>query len=386
MNNNKPHNHLSKEELLEMLSNKTGSASDFDALDDFEKDAFEGFSAHSNANNAKNLMDELELEISRKISSTAIQTKEEDDTKKKPYAWLALAASLALIIGLSVLFFTNKTIDTEQNMAFNEKAKQKMDFEKAPVATATDQAEAETNNNLEETTSLKASHKSKKATNELQTQEIEHKENNHFESKDAIATKHNNDQTIKSLSQTTTPSEGPNTAVVLREEALADAEENVKLTESVAATQPVTSGYSKYDFDDNASAKTTDNKKLEKVVAKSEAKKTVTTSNAPVSITEAVTIAEISASVASYKGGQKAIEKYVLNYEKEHVGTHKLMGKYNITATVKTNGQLVVLSVTGNDVFKSFVKEALNTMKTWKPSTTKNGTALESSIEFELDF
>ena len=90
--------------------------------------------------------------------------------------------------------------------------------------------------------------------------------------------------------------------------------------------------------------------------------------------------------MAKYKGGEKAIEKYVLNYEKENLGVHKLTGKYNITATVKVNGQLVVSTIKGNEIFKDFVKEALNTMKNWQPSKTKNGTVLESSIGFQLDF
>ncbi len=384
MNNNKPHNHLSKEDLLELLSNKTGSASDFDALDDFEKDAFEGFSKHTNVTDAKKLMDELDLKISQKISVITNEAKE-DTSNKKRFVWLAMAASLALVIGLSVLFFNKQNIETEQSIAFNEKAKQEIDFEKAPVnLPITKQVEAELATNIEEINNVRALNKNQKITTELQKQEIESADNDGFQNKDAIAMGSGNTQIIKTLEQTIPKGATANTAVA-REETMAD-ESKPELHEGVATTQPATSNFSKYDMDDNVKSKVSNDKELDAVALKSEAKKTAVKSNAPVAITDAVTITELSASVAKYKGGEKAIEKYVLNYEKENTGAHKLKGKFKIAATVKVNGQLVVSTITGNESFKDFIKEALNTMKNWQPSKTKNGTVLESSIGFQLEF
>jgi hypothetical protein len=66
-------------------------------LDDFEKDALEGFSAHSHAQKAKALTDELNFAISKKVTSTSSVT-------KNKIIWFSAAASIVLILWFQFSF------------------------------------------------------------------------------------------------------------------------------------------------------------------------------------------------------------------------------------------------------------------------------------------
>ena len=83
MSNPNKHKPLSPEELLDWLEKKSDnqdassfSNSAFDDLDEFEKDAIEGFKSQSSPAKAKTLMDEINVEISNRIQ-------EKGSTKKK---------------------------------------------------------------------------------------------------------------------------------------------------------------------------------------------------------------------------------------------------------------------------------------------------------------
>ena len=70
MSNPDKHKPLSAEELFKLLDNTSNKAIDFDELDDFEKEALEGFSAHSDAQKAKALTDDLNFAISKKATES----------------------------------------------------------------------------------------------------------------------------------------------------------------------------------------------------------------------------------------------------------------------------------------------------------------------------
>ena len=78
MSNPDKHKPLSPEELFKLLDDTSNNASDFDELDDFEKEALEGFSAHSNSQMAKEITDELNIAISKKVNDS-----EKSGSKKK---------------------------------------------------------------------------------------------------------------------------------------------------------------------------------------------------------------------------------------------------------------------------------------------------------------
>lgn len=123
MENKDKYSLLTKEELFNLLEKKSGEVSDWSELDDFEKDAIEGFSANVSPIEAKKLIDDIDFEIAKKLNNTTVSF--EDADKKSPWLWLSLAASLALIVGLSILFFKNNSVPTEQNMALLETEKKK---------------------------------------------------------------------------------------------------------------------------------------------------------------------------------------------------------------------------------------------------------------------
>ena len=67
MNQNHKHTPLSPEELVKLLEHHSNNEPDLSELDDFEKEAFEGFSAHTSPDLAAELMAEIQSDISKKI-------------------------------------------------------------------------------------------------------------------------------------------------------------------------------------------------------------------------------------------------------------------------------------------------------------------------------
>ena len=80
------------EELLKRLNSNDSSG-----LDDFEKEALEGFDSLDNAELAKNLTDS----VNRKIDEKYFQ---QNTGSKKGMMYLSLAAGLVLVVGLSIFF------------------------------------------------------------------------------------------------------------------------------------------------------------------------------------------------------------------------------------------------------------------------------------------
>ena len=113
MNNPNKHKPLSSEELFQLLDKQSNNETDFDNLDDFEKDALEGFSAYSTPDKAKELTEELNIAISKKVS-------EEKGGQKNRIIWFSAAASIVLIIIVSVFFLKQTKEDSATNLALNE--------------------------------------------------------------------------------------------------------------------------------------------------------------------------------------------------------------------------------------------------------------------------
>jgi hypothetical protein len=108
------HKPLSAEELFKLLDNTSNKVSDFDELDDFEKEALDGFSAHSDAQKAKALTDELNFAISKKASES------NKGGAKNKIIWFSAAASIVLIFMVSIFFLNQSKEDSATNIALNE--------------------------------------------------------------------------------------------------------------------------------------------------------------------------------------------------------------------------------------------------------------------------
>ncbi len=118
--NSDNHKPLSPEELFRLLESKREEALSGNELDDFEREALEGFSAHTSAERAKELTEEVHQRIHRQL----------DETRKKRPAgriiWLGAAASLVLGLIISAYIIT-------QNAKFsNELALNKEEAAKRP--------------------------------------------------------------------------------------------------------------------------------------------------------------------------------------------------------------------------------------------------------------
>ena len=86
MNDPNKHKPLSAEELFKLLEEKNSDSSSLTGLDDFEREALEGFSKYSSLDRAKLLTDEINTSISHLVS----------EKKPKPsskIAWFSAAAA-----------------------------------------------------------------------------------------------------------------------------------------------------------------------------------------------------------------------------------------------------------------------------------------------------
>jgi hypothetical protein len=109
--NQDKHKPLSSDELMKLLDVQSDTEINFDDMDDFEKDALEGFSMHSTPEKAKALIKEMNASISEKVA-------DEKGGQKSRIIWFSAAASIVLIVMISIFFF-NKS-KNETNLALND--------------------------------------------------------------------------------------------------------------------------------------------------------------------------------------------------------------------------------------------------------------------------
>lgn len=111
--NSDNHKPLSPEELFRLLETKNESVSPGDGLDDFEKEALEGFSAHASAEKARQLTEEVHQRIYEKLDGTK---------KKRPLGriiWLGAAASVVLGLIISAYILTREASSSTE-LALNK--------------------------------------------------------------------------------------------------------------------------------------------------------------------------------------------------------------------------------------------------------------------------
>lgn len=379
--NNLNHTLLTKEELVNLLEKKSGEVVNLQELDEFEREAFEGFSVNSSPLEAQKMMGDMDLLLSQKL--TELNSPTEAIDKKRGYLWFSLAASLALIIGLSILFFKKENAISEQNIALNEVTKKEVQKEKPSVV---EQSSFESNTIIEAPKIFKAEKKSgpqKKMQPLIITNTNPAKPEAREDLKDKIAT----GAAYRSNSNSD--------EVLLEKETVIDSklkyentrnEKSTSMAESQpSSSSPVAANYTKYDADETKKVPAIDkeadmifseNKTLaKKAMAKdasgaNESSNTITTN-------------------AIYKMGTNDIKSFVLDYQKNKPFTQKLKGIYEVKATIKTNGKLVVDLIESidktNTMYVDYLQQALNAMKDWKPAY-KNGKAIESITHFKLEF
>lgn len=413
MSNPDKHKPLSPEELLKLLEQKSDKArafNDFD-IDDFEKEALEGFSSHAkNSIDAKRMMDEINVSISEEVADNA------EKSRKYKIIWFSAAASLAVIIIISAVFF--KQTDVTSNIALNE-GKEKV----------ADPVELKDNTVFDESSDAEKSKENQTLTQEpIRVLPIETKITNEVISNNNVAS----GSTKMSQVQDVTSGEGNYGKAEQKNKMIVAEDANI---EAVAANTSVYDKISEKQLDDvRNESLTTDYKKEEetkqvesapmkhmdadfalaknvaeseeksksnagaKAKAESEAKNKAKkeAAKADESMAGGVVNTAVPASTgyitntsAYYVGGELGIRNYVLNYLKEHKESVALKGKFKVKASVNEKGVLKVNTIenTSNDCKECItpITKALNSMTNWK-SAIQNNNSVSSETEFMLFF
>lgn len=416
MNQNKKHTPLTAEELIKLLDVQFNREIDLTELDDFEKEALEGFTTHTSAETAKELMDDVQSGISKKVSTTIIGSSNQDsNSKKNKIIWFSAAASLLLIVALSILFFKKSTIDLDQSIALNNTdVKEENTPTPSDIITATNSGimpetklletkEDVTNSNFKKqvsqdgkavTSTLKEAEHSQK---NLEGFRSKSKQNNHsangmIVTGNGIINEPNITKQHKAFDFETLETTD-NVKKVLADE-VASVPASAKNEESTNVTVTYEkSGKYKDALKEEASKQqpvataTSENKSEE---GNADSDKTEADTKAYRAITQNTSSTKPMHTVPAYfTGTEIAIKKYILAYQKKINSNQKLQGIFLIKANVLNNGTLKVTAI--NNVSKDysdckdFLKEALNNMKDWNPAL-KNGVKIDSDTEFILTF
>ncbi len=396
---------LSTEQLLKLLEDRANNKEQLNDLDDFEKDALEGFESYSTPENRKALIDSVNKNI-----SLAVQPNE-TSSKKNRIIWFSAAAGLAFIVVLSVVFMQDATITNTSNIALNEpnivapikeeiiqeapmgliETEVKVPEEPAPTeAPKTDlsnkkEIKSKLNLKRNEKISIKASEQaivvnnSTYAYSTLETYTVGLSSTSQNFNTTVAESNTFKDGLFNSDSKfaESKPSEIPKLYPNITDKKLIeyDKEDNIQLekektndgdaTKKASKTQP---SLSINNNSNNATGGSVNSNK-ESVVNNG---------------TYVVTIAS-----AYYSSGELGIKQFVLEYYKEIKSIEKLKGMFKIKATVSQNGLLQVITIEpkSKDCTPSdfLLKQALNAMKDWKP-LIKNGKAVSSEVDFVLLF
>lgn len=345
---NKPtkHNYLDKDKFFHLLENYSNDVKNNDAIDEFEKEALEGFNSNTSLNKAKELSNEIDFAIQSKINNHKKQ-------KSNKFIWIGAAATLALLVTFSYILLIKN--NTKQNIAINTpptevKLNEKHLIENSLPAISNEQTKsstAEANSGIELI-------KTNQAITNLKDQKL-------LEKGDADKTPLQ-DKLQSSNSITST----------------SDHDEATIPTEVYAIESDPQSIAGNIDYEKLSEERIETAKSNKNIEAKSKK--------------EAPPLAQSIPSVpeAHYQGGEKAIVQFILNYFKNHYPHITPQQDFILEAKVLANGTLNVKSIksiSSEDNCKCIneLTEALNSMTGWNPAT-KNGTPQSSVIKIVLKF
>jgi hypothetical protein len=391
VSNSDKHKPLSAEELFKLLDTSSNNSINFEDLDDFEKDAFEGFSDHSNSQKAKILTEELNVSISKKIADT------NKGSSKNKIFWFSAAASIVLIIIISVFFLNQSKNKSETNIVLNE-VKNDENIRSKSILPA---------DAIEENT----------ISSELDKVEKKSK------SDDVIMSKNTKSEGAKStimestiaLAETFTitkdqaknRNDGDIDALAKKEVSLDDKSQFKKKDNSNKEKLESASGAVAYENGSAAIAQIDEADKLTNNLGKESASKKAIESemesekstkfenaNSMISkksvalpATSGMTSNEYSK--PSYTGNELAIKEYILSYFKSKRIVKPIFGSFKIFGNVNLKGELTVIEIIeinkDDCSCREEIKKALNTMKKWNVAK-QNGNAIFSSVEFTLLF
>ncbi len=383
------HTPLTTEELFKLLDDTSGKATDFDELDEFEKDALEGFAMHSSPQKARAMVSEVNTIISQKAAGI-----EKKETKKNKVIWFSAAASIVLLILLSVFFLNQTKKDSASNIALNEtKSTTTQDITTvSPSVSDESPAEPVLESAIEKKPDASASKqkpgggavsgKSQADEQSLGTrleEEFVMAEKAAFKNKEEVAAEISN----TAVEGYTTARSDDKAKEELKQATVSDKLEAAKPVSAATEAKDQTVAY-------NTTAGTT--AAAPTVVLSKNADAKYDNRNEKSSVKKR-SKAEQSPSYSSNESDldavvEHAIRDFVIANKNEKSLT--LVGKYKVKAIVHANGRLRVTSVVQLtketcDKCTEAITKALNTMTGWTPATWDNKPTA-STAEFVLEF
>lgn len=411
MNDRNKHKPLSTGELFKLLEEKNENSLPAGELDDFEKDALEGFSQNSSVEKAKALTEEIHIAINKKVS----------EKKTKPVAkiiWFSAAASLILLVMLSVYFLTQTAKEETSSLALNKEIPAKKQPEplqpneesESTLSTESKPAGAVTSNAVIITEPVTVAGNEKKSAaqgpvlRELQTEktvsaeakaELKDEESKAIDGiyESTSKEKVNVDSKITSatFSQEVTYTAAPSVYngttiktydVTNKQEILQNGyiDQSAKEKNAITLSKP-------------GKSKAKESKKSGEEIAAASGKadsdkaddlSPVHSSGAKVEGRGTATNVE-----AYYSGGEEAIKKYIVSHFNQDNTGQSLKGTYKITVKVLTDGKIVVETIhagkNGDMNMTESLRKILNGMSGWNPAVL-NGYISNSNVNLELTF
>ena len=358
-------------------------------MDDFEKEALEGFTSLANSEKAKTLVEEVNASISKKVT-------EQKGGQKHKIVWFSAAASIVLVVMISIFFFNKAKQSSDSNLAINENKETVTEGQKPqefiyPSNSDSKEIESDKVEKLEEVINSKnilseseTKNNSSSASTLSQNKSMTPVARLTDESKDYF--KNRKEESLDELNAQSIAIDKK--AELKQKEKISSNNDKIEIDKAsvVLESKSLSNGNSvsqvEYTSKADGDYKVTKNEESQngtKEIAASE-KMTLTTVNkvsAP-----ATSINKEQSNITSYSGGESAIKEYVLNYLKEHSQNSSMKGKYEVLGKVNAKGELKVDTIT--QISKEYcegcsdkIKEALNTMKNWNAS---------SVAEFTLNF
>lgn len=382
------HNPLSPEELFRLLDKKTNTG--LNELDEFEQDALDGFASLGSSEKAKSLVEDMNTAISKKVSD------DNKGTQKNRFIWFSAAASIIVIVMISIFYFKQTKQDSSKELALNEMIKKEElvlpDVQSSGESAPLPAAAVNTGVKEKETTipALASSIPSEKKATE--TQGMTTNQSAILESSVSYAARKEAKDEVKSVEQNNEDvldeSAEKNTAAPADKTEVSKKAEFIKEESESSNSVAQNSTKSQAETDGLKAPVKEDYRNINKEVkSKSNSNDAIVRSESNIAASSAANGSKLE--TAYYPGGELAIKEFVLNYLKSIHYKNTVIGKYKITATVFNNGTLQVNSIIQtskeNCNCTDKIKEALNTMTKWN-TLTYDGNTNQSNVEFILGF
>jgi hypothetical protein len=359
MENNNSNKPLSAHELLNLIKLKLKEQPIEQDLDDFEKDALEGFANYSSTDKFTKLNIDVQLGISKKVANKTF-------FKNRTTLIFSAAASIVLIVLISLFYLIDFNKNSVSELALNNESIKEFSIHDAK-------------NDLKKVNQDKIPIKNKKPKQKTNTDE------------QALFDANAKKTETLSLLETTLSTKDEASKIV-------NTKEEGKHSETVVGAE-VSQNYSDIEKPQVASAEMSlDNNAVEnddskvgstKRLAENNQEKTGIRATAK-KINNQVTDTPFKTEPkASFSGVEVEMKNYVIAYDKKSNLDTKLKGSYKVNVVIKPDGSIRVLKIKSiaNGDLKSInrIKKILNSMKKLNVNKAK-GKSVQSNKEIVLEF